>query len=278
MRELTTLPVRVVLYVVTALTLLFVNAPLLVTIGASFGAGSYLSFPPHAWSLRWYSTFAGSSDWLDSIGNSIAIALGTAVCATILGTMGALGLVRLRRRASTSLLAVILAPMIIPHVALAIGLYPMLARIHLVNSYPAVIAGHTVVAVPLAVIVVSAALQNVDPAVERAASSLGASPVRVFREVTLPLMFPGVLGGALLAFTISFDELELALFLSGPATRTFPLQIWEQVQYELSPLIAVASVLVVAAVVAVLALLALTRSRTSVRAAKVRNPAEGQVS
>lgn len=278
MREHTTRPVRVVLYAVTALTLLFVNAPLLVTIGASFGAGSYLAFPPHAWSLRWYTTFAASSDWLDSIGNSIAVALGTAVCATVLGTMGALGLVRLRRRASTALLAIVLAPMIIPHVALAIGLYPLLARIHLVNSYPAVIAGHTVVAVPLVVIVVSAALQNVDVSVERAASSLGASPLRVFREVTLPLVFPGVLGGALLAFTVSFDELELALFLSGPATRTFPLQIWEQVQYELSPLIAVASVLVVVSVVVVLALLAVTRSRMSTRPGKTRNPAEGQVS
>lgn len=277
MREHTTRPVRVILYVVTALTLLFVNAPLLVTIGASFGAGSYLAFPPHAWSLRWYATFAGSGDWLDSIGNSIAVALGTAACATVLGTLGALGLARLRRRASTALLAIVLAPMIIPHVALAIGLYPLLARLHLVNSYPAVIAGHTVVAVPLVVIVVSAALQNVDAAVERAASSLGASPLQVFREVTLPLVFPGVLGGALLAFTVSFDELELALFLSGPATRTFPLQIWEQVQYELSPLIAVASVLVVVAVVVVLALLAVTRSRMSTRPAKTRNPAEGHV-
>lgn len=282
MREHTTAPTRTVLWILVVATMIYVNAPLLVTTLASFGGDSYLQFPPESWSTRWYGELAGSSTWSAAILNSFLIGLGTAACSAALGTLAALGLQRLRRKLSEGLLALLLAPMIIPHVALAIGLYPMLARFDLSSTYAAVIAGHTVVAAPLVVIVVSAALQSVDPQLEKAAMSLGASPARAFREVTLPLISRAVIGGLLLSFTVSFDELELALFLSGPATRTFPLQIWEQVQFELTPLIAAASVVVVLAVLVVLSLLALSRRRRSpMRAAKktddngIAEPPEG---
>jgi putative spermidine/putrescine transport system permease protein len=243
--------------------LVYVNAPLILSVVASFGSRGYLEVPPAGWSLRWYTRLLSDPSWLAAIGSSALVALGTALVSVVLGTMAGLGLARMNRRVSEGLLAVILTPLIIPHVVLAIGLFPVLGRLHLLDTQVAVIVGHTSVAVPLTVIMVLAAHQNVDPDVERAARSLGAGPWQVFREITLPLITPGVIGGGLLAFTVSFDELELALFLSGPSARTLPLKLWEEVQYELTPVVAAASTVIMLAVLAVLAGTALARRRAA---------------
>jgi putative spermidine/putrescine transport system permease protein len=243
--------------------LIYVNAPLILILVASFGSRGYLQVPPSGWSARWYGELLSDPSWLSSIASSFLVALGTAIVCVVLGTMAAMGLTRMNRRVSEGILAVILTPLIIPHIVLAIGLFPVLGHLHLLDTRAAVIVGHTAVAVPLTVIVVLAALQGVDPDVERAARSLGANPWHVFREVTLPLIAPGVIGGGLLAFTVSFDELELALFLSGPSARTLPLKLWEQVQYELTPVVAAASTVIMVAVLAVLAVTAVARRRSA---------------
>src|SRR5262249_42503431 len=146
---------------------------------------------------------------------------------------------------------------------LAIGLYPMLGHLHLLNTRVGLILGHTAVAVPLTVIVVLAALQGVDPAIERAARSLGAPPWRVFRGGTPPLIAPGVIGRGPPALPLSFDELELTLFLGGPSAKTLPLKLWEQVQFELTPAVAAASAVIMAAVLAALGVAAIARRRAS---------------
>jgi putative spermidine/putrescine transport system permease protein len=170
--------------------------------------------------------------------------------------MTALALVRGTLRGKGAVQALILSPMIMPLVVLAVGLFLVFSDWHIVGSLGGLVLAHSVVAFPLVYIAVSASLSGVDPVIERAASSLGAGRVRVFRTVTLPLITPGVLTGALFAFTASWDELILSIFLSSPTVKTLPVVMWQQVQTELSPTLAVAATLVMVTTIALILLAA----------------------
>ena len=139
-----------------------------------------------------------------------------------------------------------LAPLMLPHVILALGLYPVMLELGLLRTYAAAIIGHTVVAMPLVFVTVSASLKGYAPTFEMAAMSLGANWWNTFRHVTFPMIRPGMYGGAILAFATSFDELMLSLFLTGATTRTLPRVIWEHMNDFLTPAIAAVAVLVLA--------------------------------
>jgi putative spermidine/putrescine transport system permease protein len=220
-------------------------APILVVAILSFSNSSYLTFPPPSFGLRWYRAYLDSRDWLSATWISIEVAVATVVLATVLGTAATLGLSRLPKLARTLATGLILSPLIMPVIIVAIGLYYAFARYGLVGTPLGLILAHTCLAVPFVVTSVGSSLAGFDRRLEMAALSLGASPWGTFRQVTLPLIRPGILVGALFAFITSFDELVVSLFLSGVNAVTLPRRMWEDLRYAIDPTIAAVSTLTI---------------------------------
>ena len=220
--------------------------PSLIVVPMSFSSQSYLSFPPQGFSLRWYEGLAGNAAWRTAAANSFLIGIPAAAIAVALGTLAALAVERGTLRWATIGVALIVAPMMLPHVILAIGLYPVLLDLGLLHGYVGAVIGHAVIGLPLVFVSVSAALRSYDPALELAAMTCGADRIRSFFHVTLPMIRMGVLGGGILAFATSFDELMLSLFLTNTGTRTLPRLIWEQLNDFLTPTIAAVATLIFA--------------------------------
>jgi ABC-type spermidine/putrescine transport system permease subunit II len=237
---------RVLLGAFAVLVFAYILLPVLVIIPMSLSAQQYFSFPPSGWSLRWYAEVASKEDWWSATVNSFVIGIPTALLSTVLGTMAALALTRSGLKGISIAGALVLAPLMLPHVILAIGLYPVMLKLGLLRTYAAAIIGHTVVAMPLVFVTVSASLKGYAPSYELAAMSLGANPWNTFRHVTFAMIRPGVFGGAILAFATSFDELMLSLFLTGASTRTLPRLIWEHMNDFLTPALAAVAVLILA--------------------------------
>jgi putative spermidine/putrescine transport system permease protein len=231
----------------------FLALPSMIVIPLSFSSVSYYVFPPPALSLRWYQDFLGSSDWRYALTLSVVIGLVSMVLAMALGTLAAIALARSSFRGKTILYPALLSPLIVPTILIAISLYLWLVRFHIVGSPLAIALGHVVVATPFVVVVVTAALEGLDPNYARAALSLGAHPLVAFVRVTAPIIRPALLSAAFLAFLASFDELLIAYFLSGPDVWTLPIQMFRGLRVSgPSPTIAAVSSLLI--VVALLAL------------------------
>ncbi len=230
---------------VVGLILLFLIMPIVVVMVVSFSSATYLTFPPPALGLRWYQTYFGSADWLRSTWLSLWVATAVVVLATLLGTLAALGMTRLPKSLRTVASALILSPLIVPGIIVAIGIYYSFARYGLVGSPVGLVLAHTCLAVPFVVTSVSASLAGIDPRLEQAALSLGATPSGTFLQVTLPLIRPGVLVGALFAFITSFDELIVALFISGSGAITLPRRMWDDLLFQIEPTIAAVSTLTI---------------------------------
>lgn len=231
------------LRLIVGLVLAFLVLPALAIVPLSFTSGSFLSYPLPGMSLRWYDNFFTSPQWLPALRNSLFVGAWVTAISTTLGTAAALGLVRLKPKLHRAIAAVVIAPMVVPAVILAVGLYFLYAPFGLTNSYVGLILAHIVVATPFVVVTVMATLQSFDVNLARAAAGLGASPLQVFRMVILPIILPGVLSGAVLAFATSFDEIVLGLFLAGPTQRTVPIQMFNGVREEISPTITAAATL-----------------------------------
>lgn len=230
---------------VVTLILLFLAAPILVVMAVSFSSANYLTFPPPALSLRWYKVYFDNGEWLVPTGLSLGIAAGVVVFATVLGTLAALGIGRLPPRLRAVVAALVLSPLVVPTIVVAIGIYYAYARFGLVGSPMGIVLGHTCLAVPFVVTSVGANLAGLDRRLQQAALGLGATPFRAFRQVTLPLIRPGILVGALFAFISSFDELLVSLFLSGTGAITLPCRIWDDLRFALDPTIAAVSTLTI---------------------------------
>jgi len=228
-----------------ALILAVMIAPIVVVVVLSFSSASYLTFPPPAFGMRWYREYLGSRDWLAATALSVEVAVSVVLLSTVLGTLATLGLARLPRVARLLATGLILSPLIMPVIIVAIGVYYAFARYGLVGTPVGLVLAHTCLAVPFVVTSVGASLAGFDRRLEMAALSLGATPFGTFRQVTLPLILPGVLVGALFAFITSFDELVVALFLSGANAVTLPRRMWEDLRYALDPTIAAVSTLTI---------------------------------
>lgn len=236
---------RPALRLAVALVLLFLALPILLIVVVSFSSASYLTFPPPAFGLRWYRAYFTSSDWLAATWLSLTIGAAVVVLATTLGTLAVLGLGRLPRATRAVVAALVLSPMIVPGIVVAIGVYYAFARYGLIGTPIGLVLAHTCLAVPFVVTSVGASLAGFDRRLEQAARSLGATPWGAFRQVTLPLIRSGVLIGALFAFITSFDELIVALFLSGSGAITLPRRMWDDLRFSIDPTIAAVSTLII---------------------------------
>jgi putative spermidine/putrescine transport system permease protein len=247
------------LWVITIFTLIFLIAPSLIVIPMSFSAGETLSFPPPGYSLRWYENFFTQPEWQSAARNSVIVAVLTTIVATILGTGVSIALMRGSVPARNLATSLFLTPMIVPAIVTAVAVYGLYVRFRLVGTIQGLVLAHTVLALPFVMINVSAVLQGMDIRLEHAARSLGATPVRTFFLVTLPLIRPCILAGALFAFITSFDELVVALFISGDRAATLPVQIWSGLRFEINPTVAAVSTLLIVLSTASLGLAGLLR-------------------
>lgn len=245
--------------VYAALVVFFLVAPLLVVLPLAFTSSAFLTYPMPGWSLRWFTELFSNAVWSRSIVNTLIIASSTTVLATVLGTLAALGLRARELGLKSQIRTLFLLPMVVPAVVLGVGMQALFVQLGFNSTYMSVIVAHTVLAMPFVVISVSGSLAGIDRRVERAAESLGASPVRVFRLVTLPLALPGVLSGAALAFATSLDEVVLTLFVAGPNQRTLARQMFSTLRENISPAIASAAFIIIVGTVVIAAALMLAR-------------------
>jgi len=263
---------RRLLWVYCVLTLVFLCAPIAIVVVVSFNATEFIQFPPRTWSLRWYQNYFTSRQWVEPTLLSLRVAAVTMVLSTVLGTAAAIGLTRGRFRGRRALEFFFVSPMVVPTIVLAIGLYLLFARFKMVGQPVALYLAHTVVAAPLVIVIVSAALRTTDQAIELAARSLGASYFRTLWHVTLPAILPAVISGAAFAFLVSFDEVVLAIFLGGPTTTTLPKRMWESVRFEIDPTLTAISTLLVLIPILVLAGVEIVRRSLAATTPTARRP------
>jgi putative spermidine/putrescine transport system permease protein len=235
------------LWLITISVLLFLIFPLIVVIPESFSPSAVLQFPPMGLSLRWYSDFFGDPDWLQSLWLSIKLGLAVAILSTLLGLGTAVALVRFVTYGKGLIRALALSPLIVPVIVTAIALFDIMTRLDLVGSFWGLLLSHTVLALPFPVFILENALKSVDPNLEDAAVSLGASRLKAFYKVTIPQIAPAIFGAALFAFLASWDEVVIVLFVGGALLQTLPVQMFQFLTTEVRPTIASASTLLIAA-------------------------------
>ncbi len=241
--------------VLSILVYAFLLAPLIVVVLASFNSADFLSFPPRGFSLRWYRALWESEVWGDSFRLSVLLTAVVTPLALIIGTLAAYALVRYSFPGKGVVETLVMAPLVMPQIVLGIALLNYFSLLGLIDSLTGLMLGHLVVTLPFTVRLVSISVHNLDPALERAAQNLGATPLQTFWRVTLPLLRPGIVAGAIFAAIISFGELAVTLLIAGARTTTLPLRIFNYTEYNFDPTInAVSTIFVVLALVLIIAL------------------------
>jgi len=236
---------KALLYLFVALVLFFLIVPNFVVIPLSFNESALLRFPPDGFSWRWYHRYLELPGWVEATLTSFLVATLTAIVVMLIGSLAAYGLVRGRIVGARSLNSLLMLPIIVPTLVTAIALYNVMSYLQLNGTILGFVIGHSVVAMPFAVTIMAASLRAIDPVVENAARSLGASRMATLRRVTFPMALPGLLSSGLFAFLISFDELLIALFISSPTVSTLPKKLWEGIRFEIEPTLAAVSTLLV---------------------------------
>lgn len=250
---------RAGLAILAALIGVYLILPVLIVVPMSFSDSSFLTFPPGELSLRWFRNLVEDPVWIGSALASLKVAVLSAVSSVVLGVLASLALVRGRMPFRNTIIAILLAPLIVPYVIIGLASYIVFLQLGLTQTTLGFVLVHTCLAVPYVVINVVAGLVSVDRRVEMAAMSLGAGPVTTFFQVTLPLILPSVLSGGLFAFFISWDEVVTAIFLSGPELTTLPVQMWSGIRVQIDPTVAAISTIVMLVIFGSFIVLGLTR-------------------
>jgi putative spermidine/putrescine transport system permease protein len=245
---------RLWLYAIAALVLAFLIIPTLIVIPMSFSASQYLEFPPRQWSLRWYANYFESRAWMQATVTSFAAGALTSVVATPLGTLAAYGLFVSRFRWARLVHGYVLTPIIVPVILIAIAVFYVYVKLKLVNTLTGIVLAHSMLALPLVVMIVSSALASFDMNQERVARSLGASRTIAFLTITLPQIRFAVISSALLSFLTSFDEVILAMFVSGGANSTITRNMFTALRDQIDPTIAAISTMMIVVTSVLLAL------------------------
>ena len=227
----------------TVLVFAFLYAPIVILILFSFEQGTFSALPWDGFTTEWYSEMLNDDRLIRATFNSLQVAVNVTVVATVLGTLGAIALVRGEFRRKGLFRAIVIAPMTIPGLILGIALLIWFDILGISRSLMTVMLGQLVFVTPFVVITVSARLRGFDPELEEAARDLGASRWQTYRRVTLPLLMPGIISGALFAFTLSFDDFLIAFFTSG-VENTLPIYIWSKIQHGTDPVINAISAMV----------------------------------
>ncbi|MDM5147548.1 ABC transporter permease [Candidatus Persebacteraceae bacterium Df01] len=250
-----------VLRVIAGLVLFYLIFPIFVIVPLSFNALPYfvfteemLSLDPAGYSLQWYKDFFTDINWQTAVKNSVIISLFSTLLATFLGTLAALGLSRSYLPFRRAIMAMLISPMIVPLIISAAAMFFFYSSINLQGTYVGVILAHTALATPFVVITVTATLSNFDYSLVRASHSLGASPTTTFFRIIVPIIFPGVISGALFAFITSFDEVVVILFVGSYEQHTIPWQMFSGIRERISPtILAVATILIFLSILLLLA-------------------------
>lgn len=236
---------RLWLYVFSVIVMILLVAPTLIVIPMSFSDSQYLEFPPETWSLRWYRNYFGSSEWMAATRASLKAAVLTTLVATPIGVMAAYGLHTSRIRFLRVLFSVLIAPMMVPLILIAVGAFYVYAKAGILYSLAGLVMAHSILALPLVIIVIGSALKSYDMNQELAARSLGASRFQAFFHVTLPQIKFAVITSALLSFLTSFDEVVVAMFISGGDNATLTRNMFNALRDQIDPTIAAISTVMI---------------------------------
>ncbi|MCX7362882.1 MAG: ABC transporter permease [Alphaproteobacteria bacterium] len=237
-----------------AIIYFFLMLPLLVVFPISLSSAPYMQFPPPGFSWQWYERYLDDPQWIDATWRSLYVGVATAVLALALGVPLAFSLVRGKFFGRGILDRIAMAPVIVPTIIVSVAVYGLFAKLKLIGMWYGLVVAHTVLALPFVVLVMVAGLRDFDRGLEQAAEGLGASRLRTLMRVTLPLLRPSLVSAGLLAFITSFDEVVVALFLSG-ANMTLPKKMFDNILMEIDPTIAAVSVMQIVLVTIVLVLI-----------------------
>ena len=243
---------RLWLYVFSGLILFLLIVPSLIVIPMSFSDSQYLEFPPKSFSWRWYENYFFSwkvenwfNDWMAATWTSIKVAILTIFVATPIGTMAAYGLINSNTKIRSILFPIMISPMMVPVILVAIGLFYFFVQFKMVNSIPGLVLGHSLVALPLVLIIILSALKNYDMNQEKVARSLGATRLRAFMEITLPQIKFSIISASLIAFLTSFDEIIISLFVAGGDNSTITRSMFLALRDQIDPTIAAISTILI---------------------------------
>ncbi len=237
------------------LLVLFLYAPLVVLLVFAFNSGNIPTLPIKSFSTKWFSAAFSDTPLIQALIRSALIAVVNGLAATLLGVMAAVSLARKRLALRGVVMALILLPLVVPYIVLAVGLVVLLHELGITTSLAAVLAGHVVISLPYSVLVILPRLRTLDSSIAEAASDLGASELKAFLLVTLPLLAPAMLSSFLIAFTVSFDEFAIASFLAPPGSPTYPIYLYAGARTPalLPEVIAIGSIVIMISIAAIIA-------------------------
>lgn len=236
---------RRVLAVYVYLSIAFLVSPIVVIVASALTATDYVVFPPQGLSLRWFKAAASNAEFTEAFWLSLGLAMINAAVSTALGMFGALAISRYRFRGRDFITTFLLSPLMVPAIVLGVALLQLLAMIGLLGTFFAVLTAHLLITVPYAVRLIAVSFSGFDWNLHWAAVGLGATPVYAFRRVVLPLIRPGLVGAATFSFILSFDEVTISLFATGPRFNTLPVMVFRWAEYSYDPIIAAASAIMV---------------------------------
>lgn len=230
---------------VNLITFLYLLGPILIIVGSAFGTTGYLAFPPHGLTLHWFAAALADARYVDAFGTSLLVAGITTVVAVAAGLPAAYALARREFPGRAAIEATILMPLVLPALVLSIALTLLFSRAGFAAGTARLVVAHLVLCIPYVIRVALPVLRRFDGALAEAAQNLGASPLATFFLVTLPAIRPGAIAAATLAFIVSFDEIDLAIFLASPQAPTLPVTIYSAIQLGIEPTVGAVSALLV---------------------------------
>lgn len=258
---------RILVVAVALLASLLLIVPFLVLVSTSWTQGGFIMFPPDGFSLQWYAKVLGDRRWMNAFTFSLWESAAATLIATVLGTLGAVGITRVRRRSAQRWIRTLfIVPIALPPIAYAVGLYGAGSQLSFLRgSVATLVIGHALLALPYVFVIVSGGVARIDPALRPAAWTLGARWPLVLWKIELPAVLPYILSGALFAFVVVFDEVVLAVFLLPPGLQTLPLKMLNAASEAFSPELTAASTLVSVLAIVVLAVVPVIVGRGSRR-------------
>lgn len=256
---------RAGLFLTTGAIAAFLLLPIVFIVLLSFGSSQWLVFPPPGWTLKWYTQFFSNPDWMQAAYTSLKVALLTTVCALALGLPCAFALVRGKFPGRELLYALFTLPMIVPLVIIAVAVYALFLKLGYTGTLLAFVISHVIVALPFTIISIINSLKLFDQSIEDAAVICGASRLQAIIKVTFPAIRPGMVAGALFAFLVSWDEVVLSVMMASPSLQTLPVKMWTTLRQDLTPVIAVASTLLIGLSLLIMIAAAVIRRRSEHR-------------